>query len=137
MAIISSVHYLARQGLALHGQYKKAEHETSEIDSNLFQLLKLRANDIPCLGPWMSKSQDKFMSAEIQNEPLTIMTMTILRQIVDNIRGKWYTMMIDETTDLSNTEQTIFLLHYVDDDLLVHEEVIGLYCLENISLYQL
>ena len=41
--------------------------------------------------------------------------------------------MIDETTDLSNTEQMIFCLRYVDDDLLVHEEVIGLYCLENTS----
>ena len=126
MAIISSVCYLARQGLALCGWYKKEEDETGEIDSNLFQLLKLRGNDIRCLGPWMSKSQDKFMSAEIQNELLTIMAMTILRQIVDNIRGKWYTMMIDETTDLSNTEQMIFCLCYVDDDLLVHEEVIGL-----------
>ena len=41
--------------------------------------------------------------------------------------------MIDETTDLSNMEQMIFCLHYVDDDLLVHEKVIGLYCLENTS----
>ena len=63
MAIISSVRYLARQGLALRGRYKKTEeHEDDlgEIDSNFIQLLKLRANDIPCLGPWMSKSQDKF-----------------------------------------------------------------------------
>lgn len=60
------------------------------------------------------------------------MAITILRQIVDNIREKWYTIMIDETTDLSNTEM-IFCLRYVDDNLLVHEEVIGLYCLENTS----
>ena len=81
----------------------------------------------------MSKSQDKFTSPEIQNEFLSIMAMTILRQIVDIIRGKLYTIMIDETTDISNTEQMIFCLRYVDDDLLVHKEVIGLYCLENTS----
>ena len=55
------------------------------------------------------------------------MAMIILQQIVYNIRG--YTMMIDETRDLSNTQQMIFCLRYVDDDLLVHKEVIGLYCL--------
>ena len=135
MAIISSVRYLARQGLALRGQYKKTEEredDVGEIDSNFIQLLKLRANDIPCLGPWMSKSQDKFTTPEIQNELLSLMAMTILRQIVDTIRGKWYTIMIDETTNLSNTEQMIFCLRCVDD-LLVHKEVIGPHCLENTS----
>ena len=58
------------------------------------------------------------------------MNLSVLRQIVDNIRGNWYKIMIDETTDLSNTEQMLFCLRYVDDDLLVHEEVIGLYCLD-------
>ena len=37
-------------------------------------------------------------------------------------------MMIDETKALS--KQMIFCLCYVDNDLLVHDEVIGLYCLE-------
>ena len=38
--------------------------------------------------------------------------------------------MVDETTDLSNTEQMILCLRFVDDDLDVHEEVIGLHSLE-------
>ena len=33
----------------------------------------------------------------------------------------------DEATDLSNTEQMILSLRYVDDDLDVHEKVIGLH----------
>jgi len=41
--------------------------------------------------------------------------------------------MADETTDLSNTEQMVLCLRYVDDDLEVHEEVIGLYSLESTS----
>lgn len=121
MAIISSVRYLARQGLVLHGWHKKTEKcedDLGEIDSNFIQLFKLRANNIPCLEPWMPKSQDT--SPEMQNELLSILAMTILRQIVDNIRGMWYTIMIDETTDLTNTEQMIFCLRYVDDDCGKH-----------------
>lgn len=113
MAIISNVRYLARQGLALRGRHKKTEKcedDLGEIDSNFIQLFKLRANNMP-------KSQDIFTSLEIQNELISILAMTILRQIVDNNRGMWYTIMIDETTDLTNTEQMIFCLRYVDDEV--------------------
>ena len=38
---------------------------------------------------------------------------------------KLYLEMGNATTDLSNTEQMVFCLHYVDDDLQVHEQVKG------------
>ena len=39
--------------------------------------------------------------------------------------------MVDETTDLSNTEQLVLCIRYVDDCLNVHEEPVGLYSLES------
>ena len=36
-------------------------------------------------------------------------------------------------TDLSNTEQMVFCLRHMDDQLDVHEEVIGLHSLESTS----
>ena len=42
--------------------------------------------------------------------------------------------MVDETTtDVSNIEEMDFCLHYVNDQLDVHKEVIGLHSLEPIS----
>ena len=41
--------------------------------------------------------------------------------------------MVDETTDMTNTEQMVFCLRYVDSNLDVHEEFIGLYSLESTS----
>ena len=41
--------------------------------------------------------------------------------------------MVDETTDLSNTEQMVFCLRYVDSSLEIHEELIGLYSIESKS----
>ena len=43
---------------------------------------------------------------------------------------EWFTIMIDEITDVSNAEQMVFCLRYVDAHLEVHEEFIGLYNLE-------
>ena len=135
-AILSSIRYLGRQGLALRGRYKGKESDDilgGESDSNFLQLLKVRAVDIPGLSDWLKRSQAKFTSPDIQNELLSIMALMILRQIASDLSGKWFTLMIDETTDLSNTEQMILCLRYVDDDLGVHEEVLGLHSLESTS----
>ena len=35
--------------------------------------------------------------------------------------------MIDEATDVSNSEQVVIVLRWVDDSLSVHEDFIGLY----------
>ena len=80
----------------------------------------------------MDKSQDKFTSPDIPNEILCIMAQSILRD-VSEISGKWFTIMADEKTDLSNIEQMVLCLRYVDNDLEVHEELIGLYSLESTS----
>ena len=39
--------------------------------------------------------------------------------------------MADETTDVSNNEQLIICIRWVDKDLEVHEEFIGVYPIEN------
>ena len=62
-----------------------------------------------------------------------MMALSILRDIRSKILDKRFTIMVDETTDLSNTEQMVFCLSHVDDQLDVHEEVIGLHSLESTS----
>lgn len=131
--IFSSVRFLARQGLALRGHYKTNDEEKGEMDSNFMQLLKLRAEDNPKILKWIEKTRNKFTSPDIQNEMLSIMALRILREISSEVSGKWFTIMVDETTDLSNTEQMVFCLRYVDDQLDVHEVVIGLHSLESTS----
>ena len=79
----------------------------------------------------MEKVQDKFTSPEIQNEILSIMALYILRGIATSISGKKYTIMVDETIDISNTEQLVVCLRYVDDNLDIVEETIGYYSVES------
>ena len=42
-----------------------------------------------------------------------------------------FSVMVDETRNVSNTEQLVFCLCYVDDQLLCHEEFIVLHCKES------
>ena len=51
-AILSTIRFLGRQGLALCGRYKAGENvddKGGEHDSNFLQPLKLRTDDIPGL----------------------------------------------------------------------------------------
>ena len=41
--------------------------------------------------------------------------------------------MADKTTDISNKEQLIFCLRWVDENLITQEEFIGMHPLENTS----
>ena len=67
----------------------------------------------------------------MQNEILRIMALSISQDIISSeLAWKWFTITIDETTDVSNAEQMVFCLRYVDANLEVHEEFIGLYNLE-------
>ena len=59
------------------------------------------------------------------------MALCIIRDISSEFSGQWYTLMVDETTYLSNTEHIVVCLRDVTEDLEVHEEVLGLYSLES------
>ena len=117
--IISSVRFLARQGLPLRGD------GPIEQDSNFHQLLVLRGEDYPPIKSFLQKKQLKYTSHEVQNELLAIMSTQIIRDIAKQIlSAKFFTVIIDEATDLSNTEQVVLVLRYVKEDLT---EFIGLY----------
>ena len=108
MQVVSSIRFLARQGLALRG-------EGDESDSNLRQLLLLRAKDNPKIILFLETKKNKCTSPEIHNELTSLMGQQILRNIVSKLQFKYYTIMIDETTDTSNTEQVVIVLPWVDD----------------------
>jgi len=108
LKILSNIRFLGRQGLPLRGH-------GDEEDSNYLQLMKLRAEDDLKINDWLKKKTDKYTSPDSQNEILKIMGLSVLRQVVDSIHSApFYSLMIDETTDVSNKEQVVVCLRWVD-----------------------
>ena len=127
LKILSNLRFLARQRFPLRGH-------GDEQDSNLIQLLKLRAEDDPKITEWMKKKTDKYISQDIQNEVLKIIALSVLREIMHSIHeAPFLSVMIDETTDtcISNKEQVVLCLRWVDNGLEAHEEFIGLHQVES------
>ncbi len=64
----------------------------------------------------MKRKSDKYTSHDIQNEILGVMALNLLRNIADNVRTSKCNIMIDETTDVSTTEQVVIVLRWVGSD---------------------
>ena len=105
---------MARQGLALRG------HGKLEVNSDFSQLLALLSRDDQQLSTWLMKKTDKYTGHEMQNEILQIMALRILRELAASLQSTKFTIMVDETTDVTTTEQVVIVLHWVDQSLEVH-----------------
>lgn len=75
---ISSLKYLARQGMPIRG------HDDNE--GNYHQLLQLHSADVEGLRCWLSH-RGNWLSHDIQDELLKIMSLDVLCKIVDRIKG--------------------------------------------------
>ena len=126
MKIIETLQFIGRQGLALRG-------DSDDEDSNFIQLLKLRGKDVPDLIEWIKRKKNKFTSHDIQNEILVIMSNQITRKLSESLQNNFYSIICDEYTDISNTEQLSFCLRWVDNCLCAHEDFIGFYALPDIK----
>ena len=55
------------------------------------------------------------------------MGTTLLRQLLTKMRAiKWFSVMADETRDVSNNEQLTIVIRWVDTDDVIHEDFIGM-----------
>ena len=75
------------------------------------------------------EKSDKYISLDIHNEVLKIMALSVLREIMHSIHEVPF--LSDETTDISNKEQVVLCLLWVNKELEAHEEFIGLHQVES------
>ena len=109
MFIIEVLQYLLRQGLPFRGH--------NHCESKFYQLLLLQSKDIPQLQDWPMKKKGKYISHEIQNELLSIMSHQVLNKLLVLIRDTMFSLICNEYTDSSNKELLTFCLRWVADNL--------------------
>ena len=136
LTILSNVRFLARQALPLRGNWDT--DSASEINSNFYQLLKLRSEENPEISEWLSRRTEKYTSPMIQNEMLEVLALGVLREISENIQNaKFFTIMADETADVSIKEQLVVCIRWVDDKFVIHEDFIGMWPLPRTTADQI
>ena len=127
LKILSNVRFLERQGLALRG-------DGDEKDGNFAYIMKLRGEDDAKLLDWLKRKTNQYTSADMHNEMLQVMALKILWEIAENVRNStFFSIMADKMIDKSNREQVVIKTRPVYDDLVAHEELIGLCKVESLD----
>ena len=99
-----------------------------QADSNFMQLMELRGEDDTS---WLQWKTDRYTAPDMQNKMLKTMALLIMQQVVKVISSAPFsTIMINETTDVSNKEQVVICFQWVDQSLEAHE-FIGLHQVES------
>ena len=93
---LDCLQYLTRQGLAVRGHHDEY--------GNLHQLLKCKADDITGMQQWIESGS--YQSHNIINEMIQLMATQLLQKLLKEIRSaEWYSIIADETRDISGAEQ--------------------------------
>jgi len=117
--LITSLMYLARQGLSIQGHNK--------TDGNLMELLRLRILDNPKLSPWLEKSVS-YTHPDIQNEILQLISYKIVKKLTTDIQeAEYFSVIVDGTQDASGDEQQSICFRFIDLDFEPQEYFIGFY----------
>ena len=105
-------------------------------NDNFIQLLRLLStNDKNILYHLEGRIGHKYTHNEVQNEILDIMAVLTLQALkLKTIRERrFFSIIADEGTDVSNKEQLSFCPRSVNESLNASEEFISFYQLENIK----
>ena len=119
-----------RQGIPLQG------HNNNYKFTQLLYLLGTKDKNI--LDHLDGKVGHKYNHHDVQNELLNIMAAQVLREKLATICDhKFFSIMTDEGTDISNLEQLSFCARTVDNDLNVDEDFLKLTALRGKLLSRL
>lgn len=120
--LIAFVLYLARQNIAFTGSSSNI-HDPTGRNGNFHQLIHTCATFDPILREHLQKSgRVHYMSPKIQNELINLIGAKVRKQIIDFVRqSKYYSIILDGTTDVSHIEQMCFVLRYVRLDEVIQE----------------
>ncbi|XP_066981186.1 zinc finger MYM-type protein 1-like [Macrobrachium rosenbergii] len=121
--LISITLYLARQGLPFRGD---GEISTSENRGNFLELVEmfskydsvvqLHLDVIKEKQDILKRPQVSLLSNRTQNDLIKALAISVRRVILEEIhQSKVFSILMDETTDVSHTEQVSFVVRYVHD----------------------
>lgn len=117
---------LARCGMPFRGHNEKKE---SLNRGNFLEIVSLLSRWDPIFAEYIENGARNctYLSNRAQNDLIHSMGDLVLKKIVEDIKvAQFFTIMMDETTDVAGMEQASMLVRYVDIDDVIQERMIGL-----------
>lgn len=124
--ILDIIKLLAKQNLAFRGH---DESESSLNRGNFLEFVHHQAKYNLLLRKHLEGASRNctYLSPEIQNDLISCMADVVVKDIVCQVKtAKFFSILLDETTDIGHLEQISFILRYVDHQCNIQERFIGM-----------
>lgn len=116
----TALQQISQRGHLESGSTKKGEGNVREI-MRLISMTDETVRKRLETGP----RNAKYLHHDIQNEFLSLMAANIKNEIAQEVsKAKYFALIVDESKDISKTEQLSFVLRYVFENV-IHEEFLG------------
>jgi hypothetical protein len=118
---IDAVKWLTSQSCALRGHDEMPE---SKNRGNFIELVKLLAEFNPEIANVVLENAPlnaKYTSPDIQKEILSIIAVKIRKHIHDEVGDAKFSILVDETCDVSKREHMALVLRFIDKDGVLQE----------------
>jgi hypothetical protein len=128
---IAVVKWLTFQACSLRAHDEKLE---SKNRGNFIELIKLLAEFNPEIAAVVLENAPqcaKYTSPDIQKEILSIFALKIRKHIREEIGDQKFSILVDETCDISKREQMAIVLRFVDIDGVLQERFFDLVHVRN------
>ncbi len=108
--VVDVLRFTALQGIAQRGH---GESESSDNRGNFLELMELLAKRNPLVRKKLSDYRGKYTHHDIQNEILSIIAKLTREEISAEVaKASYYSVMIDESKDVSKSEQLSVVIRY-------------------------
>ncbi|CAN6560158.1 unnamed protein product [Malus baccata var. baccata] len=126
IASIKCTKFLLRQGLPFRGHDESA---TSSNRGNYLELLQFLADNNDKVREVVMENAPgnlKLLAPSIQKEIVNSCALETLNAIMDGLKDRLFSILVDEARDVSVKEQMAMVLRYVDDNGHVIERFVGI-----------
>ncbi|XP_070661265.1 uncharacterized protein [Malus domestica] len=126
IASIKCTKFLLRQGLPFRGHDESA---TSSNRGNYLELLQFLADNNDKVREVVMENAPgnlKLLAPSIQKEIVNSCALETLNAIMDGLKDRFFSILVDEARDVSVKEQMAMVLRYVDDNGHVIERFVGI-----------
>ncbi|KAK8940884.1 hypothetical protein KSP39_PZI009869 [Platanthera zijinensis] len=125
-ATINCIRFLIRQGLALRGN---DESDASLNQGNFLELLRFLGNHNESISKVILQNapeNHKLTAPDIQKDIINAMAVETTSLIIKDIGENFFSILLDESRDISTKEQMAIALRYVDRTGQVIERFVGI-----------
>ncbi|KAG5604988.1 hypothetical protein H5410_026480 [Solanum commersonii] len=123
---IDVVRFLLRNGLSFHSHDESEDFDYKGLFLKLLKFHGVNRPDVQKVILQHAPKNDMIICSTIQKEIVDVCTKKTIKDIIKDLDGDYFGMLVDESNDISHKEQMTLVLRYVNKNGELIESLLGI-----------